>query len=422
MLGELWEHLGVSGLLDRHLPEPGSGRGFRPSEVVRSISNILFNGGEHLSDIRSLDSDLALRKFCGVKKFPAANTLTTWLNRCERWVESENRGGLQNVTLQGLERVNRELLGGLARAMKKTGLILDIDATVIKTAKRTAKIAYNGIRGYQPQLAFLPELRAFVVSDFRIGNEPCSKAVVSYLEHCKANMPDGTHIRMVRGDAAYYQRAVMNWCKDNGSAFLIRAGKNNNVMQAMSSISDDDWVPYVDKDGVEHSDTQVGGTWASMEDVGWFRLAVLRRRRDDPQLEIFDARYEYFPVATSLDLPATEAIEMYNARGRMEDGIGQLKQDFGLSAMPCADVKANAVWVAIGILTFSIFALFKVLALGGDWVVKKAKAVRFHVLNVPGKLVRHARTITLKLGCSAEFLQFLDDCRRRCRGLTSEFG
>ena len=113
---------------------------------------------------------------------------------------------------------------------------------------------------------------------------------------------------------------------------------------------------------------------------------------------------------------------MYNARGRMEDGIGQLKQDFGLSAMPCADVKANAVWVAIGILTFSIFALFKVLALGGDWVVKKAKAVRFHVLNVPGKLVRHARTITLKLGCSAEFLQFLDDCRRRCRGLTSEFG
>ncbi|MCD6326796.1 IS1380 family transposase, partial [bacterium] len=72
------------------------------------------------------------------------------------------------------------------------------------------KIACNGIRGYQPQLSFLPELRAFVVSDFRIGNESYSKAVVSCLEHCKANMPDGTRIRMVRGDAAYCQRAVMN--------------------------------------------------------------------------------------------------------------------------------------------------------------------------------------------------------------------
>jgi len=261
ILGELWEHLGLSGLLDRHLPQPGSGRGFRPSAIVRSISNILFNGGEYLSDIRSLDSDSALREFCGLEKFPAPNILTSWLNRCERWVESENCGGLQNVALQGLERVNRELLGYLARAMKKTGLIVDINATVVKTAKRTAKIAYNGVRGYQPQLAFLPELRAFVASDFCIGNEPCSKAVVSYLEHCKVNMREGTHVRMVRGDAAYYQRAVMNWCKDNGSDFLIRAGKNTDVMRAIRSIPGDEWEPYVDTDGIERADMQVGGTW-----------------------------------------------------------------------------------------------------------------------------------------------------------------
>ena len=44
--------------------------------------------------------------------------------------------------------------------------------------------------------------------------------------------------------------------------------------------------------------------------------------------------------------------------------------------------ESDAVWTAIGILTFSIFALLKVLVLGGDWVVKKAKAVRFRVLDV----------------------------------------
>ncbi|MCD6326797.1 hypothetical protein J7M28_04480 [bacterium] len=57
-------------------------------------------------------------------------------------------------------------------------------------------------------------------------------------------------------------------------------------------------------------------------------------------MEIFDGQYEYFPAATRLDLPATEAIRMYNARSRMEDGIGHLKQDPGLSAMPCVDARA----------------------------------------------------------------------------------
>ena len=105
----------------------------------------------------------------------------------------------------------------------------------------------------------------------------------------------------------------------------------------------------------------------------------------------------------------------------MEDGIGQLKTDFGLSRMPCSDLNANAVWIAIGILAFTIFALFKSLVLGGDWVVKKAKAVRFHILNVPGKLVRHARELILKLGCSPEFLEFMRDRRLRCRKLTWEY-
>jgi len=59
--------------------------------------------------------------------------------------------------------------------------------------------------------------------------------------------------------------------------------------------------------------------------------------------------------------------------------------------MPCSKFEPNAVWVAIRILAFTVFALFKV-ALGGDWVVAKAKTVRFHILNIPGRLVRHARS------------------------------
>ena len=233
----------------------------------------------------------------------------------------------------------------------------------------------------------------------------------------------GTHIGTVRADAAYYQRDVLKWCIGNGSNFAIRAGKDPEVMRVISEIPESAWAPYFDSDGIEQPDTKVASTDHSMSGVGWFRLLVLRRRRNrGEQLDIFDGEYSYWPIATDLEGSAQDVIHFYNQRGRMEDGIGQLKVDFGLSRMPCSDLSANAVWIAIGILAFTIFALFKSLVLGGEWAVKKAKAVRYHILNVPGKLVRHAREFVLKLGCSAEFLEFMRERRLRCRRLASEYG
>jgi len=422
LLSELWEHLGVSEFLDSALPEPGSGRGFRPSQIIRSIVGVLFSGGEHLSDITHLSWDWLLFALNGSRKLPAPNTLTTWLNRCEQWVEHESGGGLENVVLQGIKRVNRELLRVLAGLLKKTSLIVDVDATLVKAKKRTARITYKGFPGYQPQLAYLPELRAFLGSQLRPGNEPSSKDAVDYLEDCKASMPEGTHIRLLRADAAYYQREVLKWCLDNGIDFAIRAVRDSEVMRAIWSIAPHEWQRYVDSDGVEQSDAEVASAFHSMEGVDWFRLVVLRRRRDSgSQLDLFDGRYEYFPIATRLKCPAEDVVHLYNQRGKMEDGIGQLKQDFGLSSMPCSKFEANDVWAAIGILAFAFFALFKA-ALGGHWSVKKLKTVRFHILDIPGKLVYHARELVLKLDCSSGFLKFFRESLRRCQSLASRFG
>lgn len=288
-------------------------RGFKPSRIVRSIVSLLFNNGEHLSDISRIASDSLLAMMDGDVRLPASNTLTEWLGRCERWVEHDWGGGRENVVLQGLERVNRKLLGGLARHLKKSALILDIDATVIKTDKRTAKITYKGFPGYQPQLGYLPELRAFVGSDLRNGEVPSSKDVVPYLEHCKANMPEETHIRLLRADAAYYQKDVLKWCEDNGIDFAIRAVRDLEVMRVITKIPDSSWERYFDSDGIEQPDARIASTYHSMDGVGWFRLVVLRRRRDKgEQLHLFHGKYEYYPVATSLQGCALDVMRFYN--------------------------------------------------------------------------------------------------------------
>jgi hypothetical protein len=422
LVWELWEHLGLSRLLDRVLPQPGSGRGFKPSVIVRSIVALLFSGGEHLSDITGLALDSLFVALNGFGKLPASNTLTTWLNRCERWVTRGHRGSRENVVLGGIKRVNQELLGFLARLHKKTRLVVDVDATLIKTKKRSARITYKGFSGYQPQLAYLPELRAFLCSQLRPGNCPSSKDVLSYLEDCVASMPVGTSISLLRADAAYYQRDVIKWCVGKRIDFVIRAVRDEEVMRAIRSIASDEWHRYVDSDGIEQRDAEVASCYHSMDGVDWFPLVVLRRRRDRcDQLDLFDGKYKYVPIATSLKSSAQDVIHIYDQRAKMEDGIGQLKGDFGLSSMPCSSFAANDVWTAIGILSFTIFALFT-MALGEGWSAKKLKTVRFHILNVPGKLVYHARELVLKLACSSGFLEFFRESRRRCQSLALRLG
>ena len=39
----------------------------------------------------------------------------------------------------------------------------------------------------------------------------------------------------------------------------------------------------------------------------------------------------------------------------------------------------------------------KQLALGQEWVSRRLKAVRFGVINLPGRVVRHARTLVINL-------------------------
>ena len=76
---------------------------------------------EHLSDIRRHADDEVLLRLSGLRKFPAPNSLTERLRNSERMVNYGDVSRRENVVLHGLEDVNRDLLGILARKLKRTG-------------------------------------------------------------------------------------------------------------------------------------------------------------------------------------------------------------------------------------------------------------------------------------------------------------
>ena len=61
--------------------------------------------------------------------------------------------------------------------------------------------------------------------------------------------------------------------------------------------------------------------------------------------------------------------------------------------------------------------MMKQLALGKDWAAKRMKAVRFHLIGLPGRIVSHARRLVIRLGGGAAALATFINARQNIRAL-----
>ena len=78
---------------------------------------------------------------------------------------------------------------------------------------------------------------------------------------------------------------------------------------------------------------------------------------------------------------------------------------------------ANAAWWALTILAHNLNAAMKPLVLGRAWVTKRMKALRFHLIGLPGRVICHARQLMIRLGAGVEALETFIAARRAIRAL-----
>ena len=83
--------------------------------------------------------------------------------------------------------------------------------------------------------------------------------------------------------------------------------------------------------------------------------------------------------------------------------------------MPTRESYANAVWFRIGVLVYSLTQGFKRDLLPAVCQSWRLTTLRWKLFALPGKLVRHARTLVLKLAVPQRDLDFLAALRARCR-------
>jgi hypothetical protein len=73
LLGEFAVGLGLLKSIDRYLPKPGSGAGYKPSEHIFPLVLMLNGGGRSLEDTRQIRDDHGLREVLALERIPSSD-------------------------------------------------------------------------------------------------------------------------------------------------------------------------------------------------------------------------------------------------------------------------------------------------------------------------------------------------------------
>lgn len=455
--------------IDRHLRVRCGDQGWTDRQMILSLVLLNLVGGDCVEDIDKLEAD---EGFCRIMREVEKHGLTRKEKRAfkKRWRKERTRtfpsasaifrylANFHNAEQEKLRvkgkafipasnehfnafgKINAEMI---SVGDKEETATLDMDATIAATLKEDALYSYKGEKAYQPLNTYWYEKGLILHTEFRDGNVPAGHEQLRVLQEALGYLPLWVRKVRLRSDTAGYQHDLMRWCdlRDNKRfgriEFAIGADVTQEFRKAVEEVPEEDWQPlYREVDGQMQ---ETGRQWAEVcfvpNKIGHskrgpeYRYLATReelRQGDLPGLEksdeeylfpvmrLKDQRYKVFGIVTNMDWAGQELITwLYERCGKSEEAHSAMKSDFAGGRFPSGDFGENAAWWWIMVLAYNLNSLMKRLVLGGSWVNKRMKAIRFGLINIAARVIEHSRRLWIRVSDSHPSSGLLIDMRRR---------
>ena len=309
---------------------------------------------------------------------------------------------------------------------------------------------YEGIKAYQPLTTYWTEAELIVHSEFRDGNVPAGYQQTASVDRSVGTSAFWVGKVLLRSDAAGYQHELLRYCAEGRDErfgvieFAVGVDVTPEFRRSVYEVAEQEWHPLHRSWGSTWVET--GQQWAEVNFVpDWvayskknpeYRFIAIREPlREQPlggmeaQLELplhamrmaSGAWHKVSGLVTNRELPADEVVWWYRQRcGKGEQVHSVLKSDLAAGRLPPGLFGANAAWWAIAVLVFNLNSAMKRLVLGGQWVSKRLKAVRFALIALPGRVMWHARRLIIRLARGHPSYQLLLKTRQRILALSAE--
>ena len=366
------------------------------------------------------------------RSVPSSSAVFRFLNRFHDEEEESRRQAhtafipAATAGLLGLGRVNADLAGFVQRQVRHEQATLDMDATLIETHKEQALYCYKKHKAYQPFTIYWAETGLVLHSEFRDGNVPAGHQQLRVLRESLERLPSGVERVLVRSDTAGYQQEFLRYCAEGKDQrfgvieFAVGVDVTPGFKAAAARTGEEEWHELgreVDgrrvETGQQYAEVNFVPNWIGHSKTSpEYRYIAIREPLRNPPLPGLAGQldlpaimemgeggwYKVFGMVTNRGDEPEELVWWYRQRcGKGEEVDSVLKEDLAGGRLPSGLFGANAAWWAITVLAFNLNSAMKQLALGQEWVSRRLKAVRFGVINLPGRVVRHAKTLVINL-------------------------
>lgn len=385
LVRELDERLGLSALIAQNIMDDRRGKNTQlplPDLLRQSIYSRLA-GYEDVNDAERLSQDPTFRLIGSEKIWDRGAALPSRLH----WFETEVL--TQDENLEGLSRINRELIAKAEAVDSPQRVVLDMDSTEIPVYGEQEQSAYNGhfeSTCYHPLLLFNGEGDC-LGAKLRPGNvhsaEDWDEMLLPEIER---QQELGGEV-LFRADAAFAKPEIYEELEERGVKYAIRLPANAGL----------------ERDIEELLTRPVGRP--SHKPIVWYKGFLYQAaswktaRRVVAKIEFHAG--ELFPrvgfIVTNLETPSRAVVRFYNKRGTAEQWIKEGKQAVKMTRLSCHRFRSNQVRLALSLLAYNMGNLWRRLGLPRGIENWSLTSLQQRLVKTGGRLVKHARYYLLLL-------------------------
>ena len=294
-----------------------------------------------------------------------------------------------------LDRVLGLLLGRAWRAGAGPGqerLVIDVDSFVPEVhgnKKQGASYGYTSKLGYHPLIATRAGSGEMLHVRFRTGRANSQRGILRFTDELIARVrrAGATGEILLRADSGFHNKALRARLASKGVLYSISVRLTPPTLAAIGLIAEDAWS--VLEDYPETGEAQIAETT-----VGGERLIVRRVRLVGDHPQLFKT-WRHYAALTNRTETLTVVEAGHRDHATVELDIRDLV-DQALAHAPSGQFNASAAWTVIAAIAHNLHRWTELLGLPNT-TARRARANRRRLLEMPGRLTRHACTTTLHL-------------------------
>jgi hypothetical protein len=433
---ELTDRLGVIDRLDAAVgPIKSRERGFTAGQVLVGMAAAQLCGEDFLVGLDRHRADTAGQVLTPVPGL--ASTTAAGLARrfsAGQWAAVET--GLGDVHATALDLLDR-VAPNRAHALR-TEVTIDMDTTDVEVyGRRKQGVAFNhqGQRVGRPHVATWADTSVVLAADLGDGRDDPRATCAELLGRALAALPASARAGRIRlrADAGYFAGQLARAALFADVEFAIGARRTAPLWRLLDGVPADGWTDAVEMTGAQVAVAEYTPDWWPAST----RLLIRRVRLDldrgqvsgDPrarrrrtlhpaqralplaELAETDTVFGYSFIVTNLDVSTgakAAAVEhWYRHRTQVENVFRDTKHGAGLRHLPSGHQPVNRAWMWGALLAATSCGWLHHLTAtthdgrlvghgvrGGQAMIA---TLRWRLLAVPARLVRHARGLTLRL-------------------------